>query len=108
MTPSIVLAELARKYVREREDVVAIRGWLATIVEATQIVEIGIDLAEESAKASLELTRKAREERAKKLPGLGDAIILATARVWKAHLLTGDSHFKGLPETLWIADLAES
>jgi predicted nucleic acid-binding protein len=106
LTPSIVLAELARKYAREGEDAVRIRRWLNTIVEATQIVEIDIDLAEESAKASLELTRKAKEERSR-LPGLGDSIILATTRVWKAQLLTGDTHFKGLPETLWIADSAE-
>ena len=102
-TPAIVLAELARKYVREGEDIVAIRRWLSSVTESTQVVEIDTKLAEESAKASLELTRKAKEERLTK-PGLGDAIILATARVWQAQVLTGDSHFRGLPETLWIAD----
>jgi predicted nucleic acid-binding protein len=102
-TPSIVLAELARKYLREGEEPATIRNWLKTISEATQVVEIDIRLAEESAKASLQLTNKAREGRRRK-PGLGDAIILATARTWRSRLLTGDSHFKGLPETLWLAD----
>ena len=36
------------------------------------------------------------------LPGLFDAIILATGRSLNAKILTGDQHFKGLPETLWL------
>ena len=37
-TPGIVLAELARKYLREGEDIVAIRRWLNSIAESTQVV----------------------------------------------------------------------
>jgi predicted nucleic acid-binding protein len=103
LTPSMVLAELARKYLREGEEPMAIRRWLQSVLEASQVIEIDIRLAEESAKASIELTEKANEERLG-APGLGDAIILATARIWRAHVLTGDSHFKGLPETLWLGD----
>jgi len=102
-TPSLVLAELARKYLKESEEAITIRKWLQTISEATQIIEIDIRLAEESAKASMELVKKARDEGLRK-PGLGDAIVLATARVCRAQLLTGDSHFKGLPETMWLDD----
>jgi predicted nucleic acid-binding protein len=102
-TPSLVLAELARKYLREGEELVTIHGWLQTILEATQIVEIDIRLAEESAKASMELLKKSASEHLRK-PGLGDAIVLATARVCGAHVLSGDSHFKGLPETVWLGD----
>src|SRR5713226_5402955 len=60
-TPSLVLAELARKYLREGEEQRIIRKWLQTISEATQLVGIDIELAEESAKAALELARKARD-----------------------------------------------
>ena len=102
-TPSLVLAELARKYLKEGEDATTIRKWLQTISEATQVIEIDIRLAEESAKASIELVKKARDEGLKR-PGLGDAIVLATARVCRAQLLTGDPHFKGLPETMWLED----
>jgi len=102
-TPSLVLGELARKYLKEGEEEITIRKWLQTISEATQVIGIDIRLAEESAKASMELVKKARDEGLRK-PGLGDAIVLATARVCKAHLLTGDSHFKGLPETMWLDD----
>jgi len=100
-TPSLVLAELARKYLREGEDPVRVRRWLEVISEATQVVEIDIGLAEEAARASSDLAEKARREGLGR-PGLGDAIVLATARVCKARLLTGDPHFKGLPETLWL------
>ncbi len=65
------------------------------------MLEIDIPLAEESAKASLELEKKAKDEGLKK-PGLGDAIILATARISQAYVLTGYPHFKGLPETIWL------
>ena len=37
-------------------------------------------------------------------PGLGDAILLATARALGAKLLSGDSHFKGMQETIWLED----
>lgn len=100
-TPSLVLAELARKYLREGEDKAKIRGWLQTIMESTQVIDIDLDLAEESGRTSIELAEKARKEGLGK-PGLGDAIVLATARISQASVLTGDPHFKGLQETLWL------
>jgi predicted nucleic acid-binding protein len=102
-TPSLVLAELARKYLREGEGHAKIRKWLQSISEATQVIEIDVSLAEESAKASIELVNKARDEGIRK-PGLADGVVLATARVCRANLLTGDPHFKGLPETFWLGE----
>jgi len=102
-TPSLVLAELARKYLSEGEQQHIVRKWLQAISEATQLVGIDIELAEESARAALELAKKARDEGLRK-PGLGDAIVLATARVCHAHVLTGDPHFKGLAETQWLSE----
>ena len=49
----------------------------------------------------MELSEKAKTERLGG-PSLFDAIVLATARLLKAKVLTGDEHFKELPETLWI------
>jgi hypothetical protein len=37
-----------------------------------------------------------------KAPSLFDAIVLATGRVFEAKVLTGDEHFRNLPETLWL------
>jgi predicted nucleic acid-binding protein len=100
-TPSLVLAELARKYLLEGEEPSKIHAWLRAISEASQVVEIDIGLAEESARASIELVQKAQREGLRR-PGLVDAIVLATSRVCRAELLTGDPHFKGLSRTSWI------
>ncbi len=102
-TPSIVLAELARKYLREGVDPAFIRRLLQTISESAEVIEIDIDLAQSSANASVELTEKARSQGLGR-PGLGDAILLATARSLHAFVLTGDPHFKGLSETSWLGD----
>jgi predicted nucleic acid-binding protein len=49
----------------------------------------------------LELVERAKERKLK-APSLFDAILLATARTLGAKLLTGDEHFKGIDETIWI------
>ena len=100
-TPDVVLAEVARKYLREGlgEDVVLKR--LTAMAEATDVVPIGVELALESAKCYLELSEKARREGAE-APSLFDALVLATARVLDARVVTGDEHFKNLSETLWV------
>lgn len=101
-TPTIVLAELARKYIREGVDTGILRTWLQGISEATQIFPIDIELSVLSAKAAVELSSKARREGIES-PGLGDALVLATARMVDGKVLTGDPHFKGLEETVWLA-----
>jgi predicted nucleic acid-binding protein len=35
-------------------------------------------------------------------PSLFDAIPLAAARLLRAKILTGDEHFRNLPETIWM------
>jgi len=35
-------------------------------------------------------------------PSLADAIILATARILDAKVVTGDQHFRGLPNVIWL------
>jgi predicted nucleic acid-binding protein len=101
LTPAIVLAELARKYIREGTDQRAVRRWLQGIAEATEVYGIDTELAMSSALASIELVEKSKKEKLES-PGLGDALVLATARANQARVLTGDVHFKGLHETLWL------
>lgn len=100
-TPSVVLAELARKYLREGTDEETVVRWLQGISEATELYGIDIELAIESAHAALELAVKAKREGLES-PGLGDALVLATARETRAKVLTGDQHFKELPEAIWL------
>lgn len=101
-TPDIVLAEIARKYLREGvgEDVIIER--LKLMVKCSQVVNVNFEIAMESAKAYLELKEKAKQERLRRDPGLFDAIVLAVAKAYSAKVLTGDEHFKCLKETIWI------
>jgi predicted nucleic acid-binding protein len=102
-TPGSVLAELARKYLREGVDPALLKTWLQGISEATEVYGIDSGLAFKSAEASAELVAKARKENLSR-PGLGDALVLATARAAQGQVLTGDLHFRGLRETLWLGD----
>lgn len=74
---------------------------LATIEETSEITSIDKDIALESARCYLELAERAKSRKLKN-PSLFDAIVLATARTLGAKLLTGDEHFKGIDETIWI------
>ncbi len=101
VTPSIVLAEVARKYLREgmgEEDVVK---RLNFIVASSIVKEIDTELSVMAAKAYLELSEKAKAKGLKK-PSLTDGVVLATGRTLKAKIITGDEHFKGLDEVVYI------
>lgn len=100
-TPSTVLAETARKFLREGTDEKTITVWLEIITAASVITQIDSTIALEAAKCQLELANKAKISK-QNTPSLFDAIVYATARIYQCKILTGDEHFKNLPETLWI------
>ena len=97
-TPSTVLAETARKFLREGTDEKTINTWLEIITTATQIDSA---TALEAAKCQIELSQKAKISK-QNTPSLFDAIVYATARINQCKIITGDEHFKNLPETIWI------
>ena len=94
-TPSLALAELARKYIREGVEVRVLEAWIQGISEATEVYPIDAKLAIKAAEASEELLAKAGKEDLDR-PGLGDAVVLATARAVGAKLISGDPHFRGM------------
>lgn len=100
-TPDTVLAEIARKYIREGVADKIVNARLDQIAGASDITHVDAKLALESAKCYLELADNARKTKLK-TPSLFDAIVLATGRSFKAKILTGDEHFQVLPETIWI------
>jgi predicted nucleic acid-binding protein len=95
-TPTIVLAELSDKYHRE--------GWkfweedLEFILSKTEI----IDLTKEIAIKAGETKKKMR--RGHPNFGLADAIIFETAKSENASVLTGDEHFKGVENVIYIKE----
>lgn len=100
-TPDTVLAEVARKFVREGIDVKTVNGWLAEIVEASDVICLDAKLAIDAAQCYLEIEAKARKSKLT-LPSLLDAVVLAISRSLDSKVLTGDQHFKELPDTIWI------
>jgi predicted nucleic acid-binding protein len=102
ITPDSVLAEVARKYLREGMKEETTRQRLSTILEASEPAFIDDDIAIEAGKAYLQLEKRAKVSGLEK-PSLFDALVLAVARRNDGKVLTGDTHFKGLPETIWIS-----
>jgi predicted nucleic acid-binding protein len=100
-TPTIVLAELAHRWLRDGLGEEAVRREIRLIGEASRIIPIDPELAIGASHAAMELRRRARERRLDP-PGLADGLVLATARRFEARLLTGDRHFFGLDETVWL------
>ncbi len=100
-TPNTVLAEIARKYIREGAEEATVNERLEQINAVSSISYLDTNVALESAKCYLELLAEARKRKLN-VPSLFDAIVLATGRVFKAKILTGDKHFRPLPETVWI------
>ena len=100
-TPAIVLAEVAHKCLRDGFDEPQIQQELRAMVESSAVVPIGPELAVDAASATRELRELAKAQRLSP-PGLGDGLVLATARRTGSRLLTGDAHFRELRETVWL------
>lgn len=99
----MVLAEVATICERGGFPDKLISQELEAIGEASDVVPIDSSIAIGAAHALTELRDLARERKAP-LPGLSDALVLATARIERTGVLTGDPHFRSLPETIWIGD----
>ncbi|MEM2864967.1 MAG: PIN domain-containing protein [Candidatus Bathyarchaeia archaeon] len=93
-TATITLAELSEKYARE--------GWsyfnedLLFIASTTIIVNLTKEIAVKAGEINAVMKAKVKGW------GMADSIILATAQVAKAKVITGDKHFGGLKEAILI------
>jgi predicted nucleic acid-binding protein len=95
-TPVIVVAELSAKYHREKWDF-----WeddLKFILAKSIIIELTLEIAVNAGKTRNEIRQK------KKGFGLADAIILETSKEVNAPVITGDPHFVGLENVVYIGD----
>jgi len=101
-TPTIVVSEISRKLLREielgNETQEGRLKRLEFIRATTQIVDLNFEIAAEAGEIDLEMKKKRRGW------GLADSIILCTARVAKGNVITGDEHFRGLEETVFIKE----
>ena len=88
-TPSIVLAEISRKYLREEV--------------SAEIVDITVEIALKAGEVYPELLQHSKKVRAR-APSLADAIVYSTALLLGEDLVTGDKLFEKLPHVFYIGD----
>ena len=102
-TPTIVVSEISRKLLREiklgNETREGRLKRLEFIRATSQIVDLDFEIAAEAGKIDLDMKKKVKGW------GLADSIILCTARNAKGSVITGDEHFRGLEETVFIKEL---
>ena len=89
ITPTIVMYEVYKHSKRLRGEDGALDAVAA--MQKTRVVDLNDELALIAADLSIEL----------KLP-MADAIILATARLYEAEVVTSDADFDGLPGVTYI------
>lgn len=99
-TPSLGFAEVKRMLLRKirsgEETRAGMEQKLHFIRLNSFIVELDADMAERAAEMADELGHE------RKGMGLADAVILATAQSLGAKVVTGDEHFKGLKDVIFI------
>lgn len=101
VTPDVVLAEIARKYLREGLTVGEVKGRVYFIAARSEVEAVDADIALAAAEAWKELQERARKRKLR-APSLTDGIVLALARRHGAKVLTGDEHFKGMEEAIML------
>jgi len=101
-TPTVVISEISRKLLSEIESGNETQEGrlerLEFIRATTQIVDLDFEIATKAGEIDLEMKKKRRSW------GLADSIILCTARFAKGNVVTGDEHFRGLEEIIFIKE----
>jgi len=92
-TCAMTIAEVVSKVARKGKDVKAAYDVLSN---NSQIVNVDEELSLEAGLIHFEMRKTLKDF------GLADAYVLATARTLKSKVLTGDAHFKGLKEAVFI------
>ena len=92
---------MVTQYLREGRSEKLVRERLATLQAASRVMPITPDLALAGSKAYFDLVENARRKRLR-LPSLFDGLVLGAARLKEAKVVTGDLHFREMPETVWI------
>lgn len=101
ITPSVVLLELRKWYLKEveagRRSEREMQAHLAFVQSRTNVVPLDAALALKAGQTDFLM-----KKRLKGWP-LADSIVLATASARAAKVVTGDPHFKGLEDVVYVA-----
>jgi len=101
-TPTIVISEISRFLQREIElgnesDEGRLKR-LEFIRATSQIVDLDFDTAADAGKTNVVMKKQAKGW------GLADSIVLCTARNDEGKVVTGDEHFRELPDVIFIKE----
>lgn len=96
-TPIIAVAELAAKLYQELPK--NLEEALLFIKAKSTILDLSFDIAARAGRTRIELRKLT-----KKKVSLADAIIYETANEYDTAVLTGDIHFKGLANVIYIGE----
>jgi predicted nucleic acid-binding protein len=99
-TPSIVVAEIKRKLLREMHEQKASFTSGDKIIEFIRLNSFIVDLDSDLAEKAAEITYEMSAER--KGFGLADGIVLATANKLDSKIVTGDNHFRGMDNVVFL------
>jgi predicted nucleic acid-binding protein len=101
LTPSIVLVELRKWYLREieegRRSEREMQLHFQFIESVTEVVLLDTSLALKAGETDFLMKKRVRNW------PIADSVIYATARSRAAQVVTGDPHFRGLEEVVFIA-----
>lgn len=101
LTPSVVLTELRRWFLREieaqRRTNKEMQEDMSFVQTATSVVPLDATLALKAGETDFLMKKTVRDW------PLADSIIYATARARGAQVVSGDPHFKGLDDVIFLA-----
>lgn len=92
-TASITIAELSEKYKRENKN---FEGDMNFITARTKILNLNAEIALKAGEINFNNKKKIKNW------GMSDSIILATAKLLNAEVLTGDEHFQTLDGVIML------
>ncbi len=93
VTSLVTLAEVVSKFIRRGRDP---RVALRALEDNSKMQDVDLVIARLAGEVHTEVRRKVADF------GLADAFVLATARSKGIKILTGDPHFKAIPEAIMI------
>jgi len=101
LTPSIVLVELRKWFLREieaeRRSEREMQLHFQFIESATEVVPLDASIALKAGETDFLMKKRIRNW------PIADSVIYATARSRAAQVVTGDPHFRGLDEAIFLA-----
>lgn len=92
-TSSLTIAELISKIKRERKNSDVVYSCIVTL---SRIYPITAELSKLAGELHAQLRKRIKDFR------LADSFVLATAKVLKAKIVSGDEHFKNLKNVIFI------